>query len=211
MMIAIIGAGNVGGTLGRRWVDSASNTIVFGVRDPAEPKVRELVASIGASASAATVADSVRDAEVVVLATPYHAAQSALANAGSLAGKTLLDCTNPLRSDLAGLEIGQTTSAGEQVAGWAPGAHVVKVFNTTGFNNMANPDYGGVPATMFYAGDDAKAKAVAHELAAQIGFDPVDAGPLVNARMLEPLAALWVYLAVHGNIGREFAFKLLLR
>jgi len=87
----------------------------------------------------------------------------------------------------------------------------VKIFNTTGFNNMADPKYGAEAATMFYAGDDAEAKAIAAKLAGEIGFDPVDAGPLINARLLELLAMLWIYLAFVQKQGREIAFKLLRR
>jgi predicted dinucleotide-binding enzyme len=97
------------------------------------------------------------------------------------------------------------------VATWAPGARVVKVFNTTGANNMANPDFGGIAATMFYCGDDAEAKAAAARLAADLGFDPVDAGNLEQARLLEPLALLWIRLAYVQKQGREIAFKLLRR
>jgi predicted dinucleotide-binding enzyme len=87
---------------------------------------------------------------------------------------------------------------------------VVKIFNTTGYNNMANPVYPDGAATMFYCGDDAGAKATAHRLAADLGFDPVDAGPLRQARLLEPLALLWISLAVHGA-GRDIAFRLMRR
>jgi hypothetical protein len=87
---------------------------------------------------------------------------------------------------------------------------VVKVFNTTGANNMANPRYGDGGATMFYAGDDAGAKQIASTLAAALGFEPVDAGPLVRARELEHLAMLWISLAF-GGMGREIAFRLVKR
>ena len=107
--------------------------------------------------------------------------------------------------------VGHDTSAAEQVAGWAGGARVVKIFNTTGSNNMENPDYGGQAATMFYAGDDEAAKQAARQLAGDIGFDPIDAGPLANTRLLEPLAMLWIYLAYPGGQGREIAFRLLRR
>jgi 8-hydroxy-5-deazaflavin:NADPH oxidoreductase len=86
----------------------------------------------------------------------------------------------------------------------------VKIFNTTGFQNMANPVYGGEPSVMFYAGDDGEAKALAHQLAADLGFDPVDAGPLIRARELEHLALLWISLSVRGH-GRDIAFRLMRR
>ena len=97
------------------------------------------------------------------------------------------------------------------VAEWAAGARVVKIFNTTGFGNMANSNYTLGPVTMFYCGDDPGAKIVAAKLAADLGFDPVDAGPLTQARTLEPMAMLWIWLAVFGGMGTDFAFRLIRR
>jgi 8-hydroxy-5-deazaflavin:NADPH oxidoreductase len=208
MRIGIIGAGSVGGTLGQGWA-RAGHEVMFGVRDAMHPKVAKLVEQTGAKA--ASVAEAAAFGEVVAFATPWEATEEAVRSAGDLRGKVLLDCTNPLAPQLAGLTLGHTTSAGEKVASWAPGARVVKIFNTTGANNMANPDFGGVAATMFYCGDDAEAKAVASRLAADLGFDPIDAGKLEQARLLEPLALLWIRLAYVQQMGREIAFKLLRR
>jgi predicted dinucleotide-binding enzyme len=152
MKIAIIGAGNVGGTLGKSWARKG-HTVMFGVRDAANPKVAALVKEAGASASSGSVREAAAFADVVVLATPWDAAQDALRSAGNLSGKILLDCTNPLRPALSGLAVGHDTSGGEQVATWAPGARVVKIFNTTGFANMANPKYPEGAAAMLYCGD----------------------------------------------------------
>src|SRR5207248_6974415 len=146
--------------------------------------------------------------EVIVLSVPWPAAHEALRNCGDLTGKVLLDCTNPLTADL-NLDIGQTTSGGEMVGTWASGARVVKIFNTTGYNNMANPRYPEGAATMLYAGDDPEAKQIAAQLAADLGFDPIDAGRLIEARLLEPLAALWIHLAVFQRLGTNFAFRLM--
>ncbi|MFL6231887.1 MAG: NADPH-dependent F420 reductase [Thermoanaerobaculia bacterium] len=208
MKIAIIGAGSVGGALGRGWA-RAGHEVTFGVRNPSDPKVQKLVEETGARA--ASVADAAAGAEVVVFATPWGATQDALKSAGDLSGKVVFDCTNPLAPNLSGLTHGFDTSAAEQVASWAPRARVVKVFNTTGANNMENPDYNGVAATMFYCGNDAEAKSVAERLAADLGFDPVDAGNLEQARLLEPLALLWIRLAYTQGLGREIAFRLMKR
>jgi predicted dinucleotide-binding enzyme len=209
MRIGIIGAGNVGGTLGRRWA-ALGHDVVFGVRGTPDDALRAIIDGAGGRARAATVGEAARGAEVVVLATPWAAVPDALNAAAPLDGKVLLDCTNPLKPGFT-LDVGPGgESGGERVAALAKGARVVKVFNTTGFNNMADPLYGGEPTIMFYAGDDAEAKAVAKRLATELGFDAVDAGPLARARLLEPFALLWITLAV-GGLGREIAFRLVRR
>ncbi len=209
MRIGILGAGNVGGALGTAWARHG-HEVVFGVRNPDSPEVHALLQRSGPRGRGESVPDAVRSAEVVVNALPWPATRGVLEKL-DLAGKILLDCVNPLKPDLSGLEVGATTSAGELVAGWAKGARVVKIFNTTGFGNMENPSYGGKPVTMFYCGDDADAKHTAAGLAHDIGFDPIDAGPLSNARLLEPCAMLWVWLAVKGGMGRDFAVKVVKR
>jgi 8-hydroxy-5-deazaflavin:NADPH oxidoreductase len=208
MKIAIIGAGNVGSALGRGWA-SAGHEIVFGVRDPNDTKVQDVVRSAGERARAATVRDAVAPTEVVVLATPWPAARDALTAAGSLRGTVLVDATNPLQPDLSGLVIGHTTSAGEQVAAWVPGAKVVKAFNTIGAQHMTNPRFGEQRASMFLCGDDTAAKQVVAGLATALGFEPVDAGPLKQARLLEPLALLWISMALAYGQGPDIAFRLL--
>jgi predicted dinucleotide-binding enzyme len=210
MQIGIIGAGSVGGTLGTGWARKG-HKVRFGVRHPDSPEVSALVNKIGPAAAAGTVAEAASFGEVVVLATPWPATFEAIQSAGDLHEKILLDCTNPLKPQLAGLEVGTTSSAGEMVAEWAAGARVVKIFNTTGYGNMANPNYPLGPVTMFYCGNDDGAKVVAARLASDIGFDPIDAGPLSQARLLEPMAMLWIWLAVFGGFGPDIAFRLMRR
>lgn len=206
MRIAILGAGNVGSALGGRWA-AAGHEVVFGVRNSSSAKVRSVLKASGAGARAASTAEAVAGADVVVLATPWSSTEAALSSAGDLDGKIVIDCTNPLAS-LEGLEIGHSTSGGEQVAAWAPGAKVVKTFNTTGANNMADPGYGGARLVMPICGDDAEAKAAVAGLVAELGFEPLDAGPLARARQLEQLAVLWIALAYQQGLGREFGFVL---
>jgi 8-hydroxy-5-deazaflavin:NADPH oxidoreductase len=182
--------------------------MMFGVRDPSSPKVAALLATTGGQATAGRFAEAATYGTVVALCTPWDATESAVRESCDLAGKVLLDCTNPLENDLSGLAVGRTTSGAELVTSWAPGARVVKAFNTTGFENMADPDFGGRAATMLIAGDDEAANAIASELARRIGFDPVVAGPLAMARLLEPLALLWIKLAVVQGFGTRIAFQL---
>jgi 8-hydroxy-5-deazaflavin:NADPH oxidoreductase len=208
MKIAIIGTGSVGSALGSGFA-KAGHEVVFGVRDPAKPEVGKLVEETGARA--ASVAAAASDAEVVVLAMPWGAAQDVIKTAGGLSGKIVFDCINPLNATFSGLDTGDSPSAAQQVAAWAPGARVVKVFNTTGAGNMADPHYGGDRATMLYCGDDQGAKEVAAKLAGDLGFEPVDAGPLSAAYLLEHFAMLWIHLAYGAGLGRNIAFKLMRR
>jgi 8-hydroxy-5-deazaflavin:NADPH oxidoreductase len=110
-------------------------------------------------------------------------------------------------------EIGPAATAGTvaEAVSFGEVARVAKIFNTTGYGNMANPSYPLGPVTMFYCGDDDGAKVVAAKLASDIGFEPIDAGPLRQARVLDPLAMLWIWLAVFGGLGTDFAFRLMRR
>jgi predicted dinucleotide-binding enzyme len=212
MKVAIFGAGSVGGALGTRLV-VAGYEIYFGVTNPQSDQTQKLLGEIGANAQAGTVAEAARDAEVIILATPWEAAEAALRAAGDLTGKIIVDCTNPLRMGAAGLELtlGYDTSGAEQIAALVPGAHVVKAFNQTGYANMAQPAYGNQRSVMFVCGDDAPSRAKVCELSEAVGFATIDAGALRVARMLEPLAMLWIHLAFTTGLERDFAFALLRR
>jgi len=219
MKIGVLGAGNVGGTLGRRWAE-AGHEVVFGVRHP-ETGAGAVKGgdALPSGTRVATPAEAVRGAKAVVLTTPWSAAYDILRDAGAergaLDGLALLDATNPLKAGFV-LDTGQDgASAAERIQAFLPNAHVVKVFNTTGLNNMADPVYDGAPTAMFYAGNDPGAKSIAKELATTLGFDPIDAGELVHARELEYLASLWIALAYGARgattLGREIAFRLVRR
>jgi NADPH-dependent F420 reductase len=210
MKIAVIGTGNVGSTLGRRWAQGG-HQVIYGSREPDSPRVSKLVQDCGPNAAAASSSQAAAGAEVVVLATPWDATQAAVEAAGDLRGKIVVDCTNPFSGTSRALGGGQANSGGELVAQWAAGARVVKAFNTTGAGNMADPAYGDMAATMFICGDNPQARATVSGLAAELGFEVVDAGPLMAARYLEPLAMLWVHLAYSQAMGPAIAFKLLKR
>ncbi len=212
MKIAIIGAGSVGTALGKAWV-RAGHEIVFGVRDPSSANASAAAESVGKAAVAAGVGEAAAAAEIVVLATPWEATESAIGVAGGLAGKIVIDCTNPLanRDGELGLAIGFETSGGEQVAAWAPSAHVFKALNQVGYLAMEDAKFpDGFPA-MFVAGDDDRRKPVVLRLMTELGFEAVDAGPLRISRLLEPYAMLWIHLAYNQGMGRDFAFSLLRR
>jgi predicted dinucleotide-binding enzyme len=210
MKIGIIGSGNVGGTLGCRWAHKG-HEVTFSSRDPQKEQIRKLVEDSGPAARAATLAETVVSSDVLLLSTPWPATKEILAGAGDLSGKILIDAVNPILPGLAGLEVGTTSSGAELVAEWAPGARVVKAFNTVGNNIMADANLSGHAALLFYCGDDADAKKVVRGLATELGFDAEDAGPLKQARLLEPFAMLWISMAVFQGYGREFAFKIIRR
>src|SRR5205807_8171099 len=132
----------------------------------------------GAHAIAQSPREAIAGADAVLFAVPWPAARETLTQLGDLKGRTLIDCTNPLLSDMSGIELGHVISAGEQIAMWAPGANVVKAFNTASVKVMLNPQFGDQRATMFYCGDDAAAKLIVRQLVEDIGFDPIDAGSL---------------------------------
>lgn len=207
MRIGIIGAGRVGGTLGTGWQRSGHD-VMFGVRSPQDKKLQPLLEQSGAKAG--TVEEAVACANVIALTVPWSAVEQVLRGAEIEAGKILLDCTNPVMKP-PGTQPEDRLSGAEKVAQWVAGVRVVKIFNTTGFENMANPRFGSNALTMFYAGDDANAKAIAAQLAGELGFDPVDAGALGNARHLEVLASFWGALAYGQKMGRGIGFSLLRR
>jgi 8-hydroxy-5-deazaflavin:NADPH oxidoreductase len=204
MRIAVIGAGSVGATLGQVWLGKGED-VVWGLRHPHDPKYAALPKD-----RVKTPAEAVKGADVVIIATPWSATEAAVKSLGSLAGKIVIDCTNPLGMGPDGLQLvlGFETSAGEQVAGWAPGAAVFKTLNTTGASNMAKAADYPVKLMMLVAGDDAAKKPVVMQLVAALGFDPVDAGPLKNARLLEPFGMVWIDQAIKRGRGRDFAFAL---
>jgi 8-hydroxy-5-deazaflavin:NADPH oxidoreductase len=208
MKLAIIGAGNVGGTLGTAWAQKAGHEIFFGVRDPKSDKTQALMQKLGGKARPGTAAEAAAFGEMIVLTTPWPAAEATIRAMGDLSGRIILDATNPLAMgpDGLGLEIGHSISAGEKVQGWAKGASVFKTLNTTGFGNMADPVFHGVKSVMFVAGDDAANKPKVIDLVAELGFDVIDAGPLRNARLLEAHAMLWIELALKRGLGRDWAF-----
>ena len=196
MRIAIIGAGNVGGALGAAF-GSAGHQVVFGVRDPSSDKARAAVA--GAKGSRATKPDAVDDADVVLIALRWDAVAETVTSLPSLEGRVVIDAMNRLAG-------ASTRSSTQDLADLLPGARVVKAFNTTGFENMTTARDRRTKAAMFVAGDDAEAKRMTMGLAADIGFEPYDAGPLENAKALEDMVKVW--LVMTREHGRRIAYAI---
>ena len=206
MNITIVGSGEVGRALAGGW-RKAGHAVTFASRDPKSPKAADLRAQ---GFGVVPLNDAASAADAIVLAVPWSAVETTLAALGPLEGKVLIDATDPLKSTRE-LALGFGDSGGETVARLAPGAHVVKAFSTTGAANMADSRYPGGKLMMAVAGDDAAAKQTVMSLAADLGFDPVDTGPLAMSRYLEPLAMIWINLAYSQRLGPGIGFALLRR
>lgn len=205
MRIGVVGAGRVGGTLGERWAE-VGHEITYGVRRPDDAKYARLQEHAGL----ALPEEAAAGAEIVLLAVPWAAARDAATSIGPVGNAVVVDATNPLAADNRGHERTDLSGA-EQIQDWLDGGRVVKAFNTTGAGNMADPTYSSVPPMMPLVGDDEEAKRLVGRLADEIGFDPVDAGPLSAARDLEHMAVLWIRLAYTLGNGPDIAFALLRR
>ena len=185
--VGIIGDGNVGSAL-RRGLERAG----YEVRAVGKSRVNE----------------TGRWADLVMLAVPYGAIDDVVAELGDgISGKTVVDVTNALTEDMQ-LASGCTTSGAEALQQKARGAKVVKAFNTQFAQHMDNGTAGGQQLTTFVAGDDAPAKAQVIQMARDIGFDAVDAGPLQNARLLEPLGYFNIQMGYVLGLGTEIGLKL---
>jgi len=201
MKVTVIGSGNMGSGFVKQLNKAGHDVRVTG-RDAA--RARKLADQHGAQA--VPIADAAAS-DVLILATGYADALPALRSLGSLDGKIVVDVTNPLTADYMGLTIGHTTSAAEEIASAVPGAKVVKAFNTVFAQVLAEGASLGDGQTVpvFVAGDDAQAKSAVSEIARSIGFETIDAGGLKNARYLEPLAGLNIYLGYGAGLGTAIA------
>ncbi len=197
MRIAILGAGNVGGGLGRAFA-AAGHDVVFGVRDPESTKTQAALADIP-DAVAASPGDAVEGADVIVFAVRPVAINATVAELPPLGGRLVIDAMNRFDAEPGG------HSTTQDLAAMLPGAKLAKAFNTIGFENYATAAGRAVRAAMFVAGDDADAKRVAMDLAAQIGFQPEDAGGLANAKVLEEMVKIWLALSQAHGRGVAFA------
>lgn len=203
MKIAIIGAGNMGAAFVKQ-LTGAGHQVSISSRDTSKAGQ---VAAANPGAKVLPAAIAAAEADALVLATGYADAVTALRGAGDLAGKVIIDITNPLTADYMGLTIGHDTSAAEEIAQAVPGAEIVKAFNTVFAAVLSEGGNFGNDrrASVFVASDSERAKQTAGAIAESIGFDVVDAGPLKNARYLEPLAGLNIYLGYGAGQGTSIA------
>ncbi len=197
--ITIIGSGNIGANLAR--LLAPKHNITLGSRHPEQTRGKLPGHAVTDYAQAA------KSADIVILAVPFSEITTIAARLGGLAGKTIIDVTNPLTPDYMALTIGHTTSAGEVVQGAFPQARVVKAFNTVLAQVLAMAAAGAksLPSVLV-AGNHAAANAEVVQLARDAGFSAFDTGPLTNARYLEPLAELGIQLAYAKGHGGEIGF-----
>lgn len=190
MNIAIIGTGNMATGLASTWA-AAGHAISIGARDLA--KAAAMADNVGHGAVGGGVADAAQLADIVVLAVPYGAVADVIRQAGGLAGKVVVDITNPISADYKELVVGHTTSAAEEIQKLAPQAQVVKAFNTIFAGLLAPASRNGKTLQVFVAGNDAKANATVSELVTSAGFEPVASGALSNSRYLEPIGEMNIH------------------
>jgi hypothetical protein len=208
--IAILGTGDVGKALGKGFLERGDE-VMMGSRD--RDKTVAWAKQAGLRALGGTFGEAASWGEAAVLATIWSGTENAirLARPESLAGKLVIDATNPLvflPGQPPALALGHTDSGGEQVQRWLPSSKVVKAFNIVGHQHMIHPDFPAGPPDMFYCGNDAAAKRTVDRILIDFGWNTIDIGGIEGARLLEPMCILWVLYGARGG-GWNHAFKLL--
>ena len=200
MKIAVIGAGNIGGTLGAKWA-AQNHEVYFGVRDPNRASLLAKIDAMEGTVRAGTSADAIAFADVVVFAAPgASVGPIAEANADQLRGKTLIDASNNMK--------GTSRHALGALRRQLPTAKLARAFSSLGWENLANPDFEGTKADLFYCADE-DASEVVEQLIVDIGLEPVYLGGTDRVDLVEAMTDLWFNLALKQRLGRRLAFKLL--
>jgi predicted dinucleotide-binding enzyme len=212
MKVAILGSGGVGQDLGLGFI-GLGHEVKMGSRKPAKAEIKAWLGKAGPKASAGTFAEAAAFGDMAVLAVQWTGAENAvrLASPGNLAGKVVIDVTNPLLfrpKALPVLAVGGQDSAAEQVQRWLPQARVVKAFNTVNHAHMVKPSFPGGPPDMFLCGDDASAKKLVAGICRDFGWGVIDMGGVEAARLLEPLALIYIQNAIRTD-NWNCAFRLL--
>lgn len=204
MKIGIIGSGNMGSGLGSLFAKKGHRVMFSFSSDP--EKLQQVVAEAGPNSRSGTPEQAARFGDIVMLAVGWEAVKEALHAAGSLDGKTVISCVNPLTPNFSGLVVGTTTSGAEEIAKLVPGAHVVEAFLNVfaGILHSGTMLFGTDVPSVFYCGDDAASKAAVRTLITDIGLEPVDSGQLKNARFVEPTAMLILQLGAFLGMAKEW-------
>lgn len=200
--IAVLGAGKIGGTLGRKWI-TAGHTVAFGVQDPSSERNQVLKTELGKHASVGSLAQALEGADVVLFAIPGTTMEETIAShAAQLENKILIDAANNLS--------GASANSLAAFRTHTPHASVYRAFNTYGWENFADPLYNGVQADLFYSGPDGEPRAVVEQLIGEIGLRPVRVGDADQADLVDSLLRFWFTLSQRQGT-RHLALKLLTR
>ncbi len=204
MKTLIIGTGNVGKALARKFQENNHQIKIYNASG-------QLPDGYTKNHFATNFQEAISETKLIVLAVPFEAVQS-IFNKISIEPETIIvDATNPIASDMKSMSIGNTCSGAEKINEWIPNAHIVKAFNTTGWENMKNSNYPNGKLTMFYAGNDKKSKQIVASIIDSFGFQPYDAGDLFMARFIEAMAMVWIYQARINDSNPNFGFSILER
>ena len=208
MRIGVLGSGLMGGKLGTIW-GRAGHEVVFSY-SRSEHKLKKLVREAGKRARAGTPAEAAQDADAVLLAVHWSRIDDVLNQTGEMPGKVIVTCSLPMNADDSGLLIAHTSSGAEELAKKVAKARVVCAFGTVPSEVLFDVFAARRKATrpsLVYCGDDAKSKKVAAQLIRDVGFEPVDAGPLRIARYTEPFTLLIAQLAYEQPGGSRLAYR----
>lgn len=208
MRIGILGSGLMGAKLGTIFA-RAGHEVVFSYSH-SRKKLDQLAKDAGKSARAGTPAEAARDADAILLAVHWSRVDDVLDQAGDLSRKVVVSCSLPMNADDTELAVAHTSSGAEELAKKLPDSRIVSAFNTVPSEvlfGVYEARRRKIKPSLAYCGDDRHAKKVAVELIRDVGFDPVDAGPLRIARYTEPFALLVAQLAYEGDEGPELAYR----
>jgi predicted dinucleotide-binding enzyme len=200
--IAVLGAGRIGGTIGRKWAEAGHN-VSFGVTDPNGPKSQALRAELGDKVTIGSAADALAAGDVVLVALPGVAVDQTVAeHTASLDGKVIIDAANKIGT-------GGPPNSLATFQARTPNAHVYRAFNTLGWENFANPVINGVQADLFFCGPDGDDRKTVEQLISEVGLRPIWVGGPEEIERVDALLGLWFTLAAGRGYGRHLAFKLL--
>ncbi len=208
MRVGILGSGLMGGKLGTLFARAGHDVVFSYARS--EQKLKRLARDAQGNARAGTPGDAARESDVLLLAVHWSRVDDVLEQAGDVSGKVIVSCSLPMNADDTGLVIAHNSSGAEALAQKVPKARVVSAFNTVPSEVLLGVFAARRKAkrpSLVYCGDDANSKKTAAELIRDVGFDPVDAGPLRIARYTEPFALLVAQLAYEGDEGPELAYR----
>jgi 8-hydroxy-5-deazaflavin:NADPH oxidoreductase len=204
LTITILGAGNIGGTLGQKWHD-AGHKVIFGVSNPEGKHGTELRAELGESVIVATASEALaHEADVVVMALPGTAMESSIiTHAAQLDGKIIIDTANRLG--------GGPLNSLETFQQHTPHAQIYRAFNTLGWENFADPLFDGVQADLFYCGPEGEPQKIVKQLISDVGLRPIYLGGVEQTSLVDSIGSLWFALVFGQHKSRHLAFKLLTR